>query len=146
MSVQVYSLLGKTEGEKNAFLESARRRGTAWDYPQEQLVVIRDEKSLSFREIRNNLAFPFYLLDPITKSTTGHKVLWWILRIDSRTCQKSPVITKGKDYSYVELLKVLYGMVLFFVRSHQVLGKYVLNIEENYLRWHFSRKLSFILE
>ena len=146
MSVQVYSLLVETEGEKNTFFGECKEEGHSVRLPPRTIGCYKRRKSLSFREIRNNLAFIFYLLDPITKSTTGHKVLWWILRIDSRTCKKSPVITKGKDYSYVELLKVLYGMVLFFVRSHQVLRKYVLNIEENYLRWHFSRKFSYILE
>ena len=39
LSVQIYSLLGKTEGDRKAFSEGARRKITLLDYPQEHLVV-----------------------------------------------------------------------------------------------------------
>ena len=58
MSFEAYSFLGQTEGEKKAFLEVAKRGSAAWNYPQEHLVVIRDEKSLSFSGIRNNPISP----------------------------------------------------------------------------------------
>ena len=44
--------------EESIFMEGARIGGAggraSWDYPKEHLVVIKDEKSLSFFEIRNN--------------------------------------------------------------------------------------------
>ena len=60
MSVQVYFLLGQTEGERKAFFWGYKEGGTAWDYLQEHLIVIRDGKSLSFCEIRNNPIFAIY--------------------------------------------------------------------------------------
>ena len=45
MSVQLYSLLGQTEGERKTFSEIS---------PKSNLVVMWDEKSLSFCEIQNN--------------------------------------------------------------------------------------------
>ena len=44
LSVQVCSLLNKSEAER-PFLEGGKR-GVTRDYPQEHLVVMRDEKSL----------------------------------------------------------------------------------------------------
>ena len=43
MSAKVYYLVGQTEEEKRDFLDSVRTRGTGQDYPQEHLVVKRDE-------------------------------------------------------------------------------------------------------
>ena len=54
MSIQVYSCLDQTEDEERPFLESARREGASWDFPQEHLFAIRDERSLSFCKIQNN--------------------------------------------------------------------------------------------
>ena len=50
----MYSLLGQTEGERRPFLGWCNKRAASGDYPQEVLVVLRDEKSLSSFEIRNN--------------------------------------------------------------------------------------------
>ena len=48
MSVQVYSLLGQSEGERKVFLEGFRKGAKLEDYPQEHVVVIRDEKVSPF--------------------------------------------------------------------------------------------------
>ena len=61
MSLQVYSLLGQTE---DLFLEGAGRRPHREITPQEHLVVIREEKSLSFCEIRNNPTPPLLFIRP----------------------------------------------------------------------------------
>ena len=68
MSVQLYSLLGQTEGERKTFSEIS---------PKSNLVVMRDEKSLSFCEIQNNPTPPplCFLLDPLTNNTAGHEIL-----------------------------------------------------------------------
>ena len=54
MSTKCTIFLAKLKGRGRPFLEGARRGTTSSDYPQEHLVVIRDEKNLSFCEIQNN--------------------------------------------------------------------------------------------
>ena len=85
LSVQVYSLLAQTEGEREVF--RAARRGTViWNYPQEYLVVIRDEKVSPFVKFETILPLLCFLLGSLQISTAGHGVinLW----IDFRTYQK----------------------------------------------------------
>ena len=62
LSVQAYLFVAKLKERGRPFLEGARKRTRLWDYPQEHLVVIRDEKSLSFCKIWNNRtsSFAFY--------------------------------------------------------------------------------------
>ena len=50
--------------EEDLFLEDARREAAMWDYPQEHSIVIRDEKRLSFCDIRNNLTSPLLFIRP----------------------------------------------------------------------------------
>ena len=76
MSVQVYSLLGQTEGERKAFLKGARRGATLWDYHEEHLEVIRDEKVSPFVKFEIILPFLSFLLGPLQISTAEHGVLW----------------------------------------------------------------------
>ena len=94
MSIQLSSLLAQTKGDRKAFFR--RRKSAAWDYFQWQLVVIRDEKSLSFCEIRNNSTHPFLFI----RRTRNKYYRGWSsiinLRIDSRACQKNPAATKVK--------------------------------------------------
>ena len=88
LSVQVYFLLGQTEGER-PFLEGARRGTTLQDYPQEHLDAIRDEKVSPFVKFEIILPLLCFLLDLLTNR---HSRIWTSminLWIDSRTCQKS---------------------------------------------------------
>ena len=52
-------------GEEGLFLKGAERGVTLWHYPQEHLVVIRDEK-VSFCEIWDNSIPPLFLVEPLT--------------------------------------------------------------------------------
>ena len=52
-------------GEEGLFLKGAERGVTLWHYPQEHLVVIRDEK-VSFCEIWDNPIPPLFLVEPLT--------------------------------------------------------------------------------
>ena len=48
LSFQTYSLLGQTEGERKAFSGGCKKGDHIGDYPQEHLVVMRDEKVSHF--------------------------------------------------------------------------------------------------
>ena len=67
MSVRIYSLFDQTEGGKKTFFWECKEEVAAWDYPQEYLVLKRDEKSLSFCEIQNNLTPPLLFIRPLYK-------------------------------------------------------------------------------
>ena len=58
MIVQVYSLLGQTEGESKAFFGGCKEESAAWNNPQKYLVVVGEGKRLSFSEIGNNPMSP----------------------------------------------------------------------------------------
>ena len=80
--------LVKLKGRGRSFLKGARRGTTLWDYPQEHLVVIRDEKISPFAKFEIRLSLFCFLLDPLTNKH------WWTwtsminLWIDCSTCQK----------------------------------------------------------
>ena len=57
--------LVKLKGRGRPFLKGARRGATLWDYPQEHLVVIRDEKVSPFCEIWNNPTSPLFFIIPL---------------------------------------------------------------------------------
>ena len=113
--------LATLKRKRKPFLEGSKR-GAAWDYPQERL----DVECLPFCEIRNN-SIPTLLFIRPQISTAGYGVLWQILWIDFRTCQKSSlqgqglIITRASKrkcfgkYDPVILamsyLKVLHGMI-----------------------------------
>ena len=82
--------LVKLKGRGRPFLEGARRGTTLWYYPQEYLVVIRDEKvSVSpFVKFEKILPLLYFLLDRCTNKhcrTWSSMINFWI---DSRTYQK----------------------------------------------------------
>ena len=58
--------LAKLKGRGRPFLEGARRGVTLWDYPQEYLVVIRDEKVSLFVKFEIILPLLCFLLDSFT--------------------------------------------------------------------------------
>ena len=88
LRVKVYSLLGQTEGERKTFFKGCKKGGTFWDYSQEHLVVIRDEKVSPFVKFETILPFLYFLLDPLTNKhcrTWSSMINFWI---NSRTSQK----------------------------------------------------------
>ena len=62
MSVLVYSLFAQIEGEKKAFFGGWKKGAASWEYPQERLVFIKDEKSLSIFKIWNNSTPPLLFI------------------------------------------------------------------------------------
>ena len=65
LNVQIYSPLDQTEGETKTFFGGYKKRVMLSDYPQEHLVVIRDEKVspfLKYEIILPLLCFLLYLL------------------------------------------------------------------------------------
>ena len=68
--------LTKLKGRGSPFFEGPRRRATLWDYPQEHLVVRRDEKVSPFVKFEKILPLLCFLLDPLKISIAGHGALW----------------------------------------------------------------------
>ena len=79
--------LPKLKG-KGLSWKGARRGTTLWDYPQEHLVVIRDEKVSPFVKFEIILPLLCFLLDPLTNKHCRAWSSMINLWIDSRTCQK----------------------------------------------------------
>ena len=80
--------LPKLKGKEKPFLEGAKRGTTLWDYPQEHLVVMRDEKVSPFVKFEIILPLLCFLSGPLTNKhcrTWSSTINLWI---DSRTCQK----------------------------------------------------------
>ena len=80
--------LAKLKGRGKPFLEGARQEVTLWDYLQEHLVVIRDEKISPFVKLETILPLLYFFSTPLQVSTAAHGVSMLNLWIDSRTCQK----------------------------------------------------------
>ena len=79
--------LAKLKKRGKPFLEGARRGSILWDYLQEHLIVIRDEKVSPF--VKFEIILPLlFLLDPLTNKHCGTCSSMINLRIDSRTWQK----------------------------------------------------------
>ena len=77
-----------SRGEEGLFLKGARRGATLWDYPQEHLVAMRDEKVSPFVKFERILSLLCFLLDSLTnkhcRTWSSMTNLW----IRSRTYQK----------------------------------------------------------
>ena len=80
--------LAKLKGRGRPFLEGPRRGATLWDYPQEHLVVIRDEKVSPFVKFEIILPLLCFLLDPLTNKHCRTWSSMINLLIDSRAYQK----------------------------------------------------------
>ena len=99
LSVQKYSLLDQTEGEKMPFLEGARRGTTLQNYPQEHLAVIRDEKVSPFVKFQIILPLLCFLSDPFTNK---HCRIWssminlWINLIPGSVKSKESCSQQGE--------------------------------------------------
>ena len=100
--------LAKLKRRGRSFLEGARRtRAALWVYPQEQLVVIRDEKVCAFVKFEIIVPLLFYLLDPLTNKhcrTWSSMINLWIdsgpVKSTESCCQQG----KGLR-NYLELSK-----------------------------------------
>ena len=79
--------LAKLKGKGSPFLNGARREATLWDYPQEHLVVVSDEKVSPFVKFEIILPFLSFLLDPCTNKHCRIQNSMINLWIDSRTFQ-----------------------------------------------------------
>ena len=66
LSVQICSLFGQTEAERNVFFGGCKKGSTLWDYTQEPLAVIRDEKVSPSVKFEIILPLVCFLLDPLT--------------------------------------------------------------------------------
>ena len=85
----LFFFLPKLKGKKGLFWKGARRGTTFWDYLQEHLFHIRDEKVSPFVKLEIILPLLCFLFDPLTnKHTAGYASSIINLWIDSRTCQK----------------------------------------------------------
>ena len=84
----ILCFLTKLKGKGRPFLEGPKKGATLWDYPQEHMVVIREEKIspfVKFEVILHLLCFLLHLLtDKLCKAWSSMINLW----IDSRTYQK----------------------------------------------------------
>ena len=58
--------LAKLKGRGRPYMEGARREPTFWDYPQEHLIVLRDEKVPPFAKFEIILTLLCFLSDPLT--------------------------------------------------------------------------------
>ena len=80
--------LAKLKRKGRPFLECPKKGATLWDYPQEHLVVIREEKIspfVKFEIILHLLCFLLHLLTNKLCRTWSSMINLWI---DSRTYQK----------------------------------------------------------
>ena len=126
-------VLAKLKKRGRPFLEGPRRGATFWDYTQEHLVVIRDEKVSPFVKFEIILPLLCFLLDSLTnndcRTWTSEINLW----IDSRTYQKScRQQSKGLAITYNLQKKMFWGNMMllhwpcftwmfFVIWFHQIL-------------------------
>ena len=105
MSVQVYSLLDQTEGERKTLFGGYKKGSHIVILPSRALACHKRWKSLSFGEIWNNPIPPFFFIRPPYKK--GLQDMDGFLWIDSRTCQNFKILLSARRRSnnYFELSK-----------------------------------------
>ena len=84
-------------GEKDLFWEMQEVWTASWDYPQEYLVVIKDEKVSPFVRLETILPLLWFLLDSLTNK---HSRAWSSminLWIDFRTYQKERILLLARQ-------------------------------------------------
>ena len=85
---RILCFLNKLKGKGRPFLEGPKKGATLWDYPQEHMVVIREEKIspfVKFEVILHLLCFLLHLpTGKLYKAWSSMINLW----IDSRTYQR----------------------------------------------------------
>ena len=114
------------------FWEGARRGGaTLWDYLQEHLVVIKEEKACPFVKLEIILLLLCCSLEPLTNRRCRAWSSMINLWIDSRTCQKFRILlfaSKGLTITYSFQKKMLsreYDVVtltMLYLKVLHVLG------------------------
>ena len=105
MSVQGYSLLDQTEGERKTLFGGYKKGSHIVILPSRALACYKRWKSLSFGEIWNNPIPPFFFIRPPYKK--GLQDMDGFLWIDSRTCQNFKILLSARRRSnnYFELSK-----------------------------------------
>ena len=98
-NVPVYSLIVQSEEETEAFLEGARRGIALWDYPQEHLFVIKDEKVCPFVKFEIILPLLCCQLDPLTNKDCRAWRSMINLSINSRNCRKYRILLSARQRS-----------------------------------------------
>ena len=88
LSVQVYSLFGQTQGEREAFFEGCNMGGHIVGLPPKALVCQRDEKVSPFVKFEIILPLLCFLLSSLTNKHCRPWSSMINLWIDSRTYQK----------------------------------------------------------
>ena len=92
-----FLLLAKLKRRGRPFSEVAKRGATLWDYPQEHLVVIKEEKFCPFVKFEIILPLLCCLIKPLTNKHCRARSSVISLWIDSRTCQKNNrAVSKAK--------------------------------------------------
>ena len=107
LSVQVHYFLGQSEEERKTFFGGCKKGDALCDYPQEYLIVIKDEKVCPLMKFGIILTLLYCLLDPLTNK---HRRAWSSminLQIDSRTCQKYRIMLslRQRSNNYLEFSK-----------------------------------------
>ena len=96
LSVQIYSLLGQTEGERKAFFGGFKKGDHIVRLSPRALDCHKRWKSLSFCEIWNNPTPPLFFIRPLTNK---HHRIWSFminLWIDFRTCQNKRLLLSAR--------------------------------------------------
>ena len=120
MRVQVYSLLGQTEGERKmqkTFFGGCKKRSHIVRLPPRALGCHKRWKTSPFVKFEIILPLLCFLLDPLTNNHCRTWSSMINLQIDSRTCQKWRILLSARprfNYNYLELSKenVLRNMML----------------------------------
>ena len=96
--------LAKLKGKGRIFFLEGTRIGAAlWDYPEEHLVFIRDEKVCRFVKLTMIPPFLCFLLERFANNYYRELCSIINLCIDSRICQKNPLVTRGRPYNHFDL-------------------------------------------
>ena len=85
--------LAKLKMRGMPFLEVARKGTALWDYPQEHLVVIKDEKVCPFGKFEIILFLLCCLLDPLTNN---HCRTWLSLSLSDKFVDRLQDLSKKK--------------------------------------------------
>ena len=99
LSDQIYALPYQTEGEKKAFSETGKKKNILWHFPQEHLVIIRDEKVCPFVKFEITLPHICFLLNFLTNKhyrTWSSVINLWIY---SRICRKLSILLSARQRS-----------------------------------------------
>ena len=141
MSVQVYSFLGQTEGERMAFLEGWKKGDYNFRLPPRALGCHKRCKILSFCEVWSNPTLPLFFIRLPYKQALQTWSFIIILWLDSLNSQKQRILLSarqrprnylGPSRGYVlgehnaVTLKMLYLIVLKRKRTQHLAWFYII--------------------